>query len=56
MTVVDALVNVLGIFPEEYEFLLYGGAILFFVLFMEWTFGLISRVLLDYIFHGKGKG
>lgn len=54
MNIIDALVNVLGEFPAEYEFLLYAAAIIFFVLFMHWTFGLFSRLLLDYLL-GGGK-
>lgn len=53
MTIIDALEEVLGVFPDEYEFLLYAGAILFFVLFMHWIFSTLSRLLLDYVLGRK---
>ena len=54
MTVFDAFEAVVGDFPPEYEFLLYGAVVVVFVLFMYWTFGTISRFLLDYILGRKG--
>lgn len=53
MTIIDALEQVLGDFPSEFEFLLYAAAIVFFVLFMQWVFSTISRFLLDYILGRK---
>ena len=53
MTIFDALEQVLGDFPSEYEFLLYAAAIIFFVLFMQWIFSTISRLILDYVLGRK---
>jgi len=53
MTLIEAITDVLGVFPPEYEFLLYAASIVFFVIFMYWLFGTISRVLLDYILGRK---
>lgn len=53
MSLMDAIQDVLGAFPPEYEFLLYASAIVFFVLFMYWLFGTISRLLLDYVLGRK---
>lgn len=48
MTIIDAIQDVLGVFPPEYDFLLYASSIVFFVLFMQWIFSTISRFILDY--------
>lgn len=55
MTLFDALNDVLGVFPAEYEFLLYAGGIVFFILFMHWVFGTVSRILFDYLLGGRKR-
>lgn len=53
MTIIDSIEQVLGVFPDEYEFLLYAASIVFFVLFMYWIFSTISRLILDYVLGRK---
>lgn len=48
MNIYDALVDVLGINVDGYEWLLYAAAIVFFMLFMDWTFNLISVLIFNW--------
>lgn len=49
MTIIDALVDVLGQYPDEYVWILYVAAVVVFILFMHWVFVTISRFLFDYV-------
>lgn len=53
MTIIESLVAVLGEFPAEYHFLLYGFSLMVFIMFMDWIFNTIFKVLTQFIF-GKG--
>lgn len=45
MSIVDAIQDVLGVSLAGYEWVLYAAAVVFFLLFMDWTFNLISVVI-----------
>lgn len=54
MTVIDAIIDVIGVTADGYEWIIYAGAIVFFVLFMDWTFNLIS-VIIFHLLSGRKK-
>lgn len=48
-TIIDALISIVGDFPSEYDFILYAAVIIMLIMFCQWIFGTISRLIFSIV-------